>query len=136
MRQHETGGLADVLLAAPEARTRWAAAHVLIAAASAVAGLAVLGLAAGIGYGTPLGLVGTTLAYTPACLLFAGLAVALFGWARTRSGAPLVRRFLEVASGAPHAAQQDGELRLLVRGEAAEAEVDSGHRLGRVLQER
>jgi ABC-2 type transport system permease protein len=81
MRQQETGGLADALLAAPVTRTRWAAGHTLIAATTVVAGLAVLGLAAGIGYGTPLGLVGTTLAYAPACLVFAGLAVALFGWA-------------------------------------------------------
>jgi polyether ionophore transport system permease protein len=81
MRQQETSGLADALLAAPVARTRWAAGHVLIAAATVVAGLAVLGLGAGIGYGTPLDLVGTTLAYAPACLVFAGLAIALFGWA-------------------------------------------------------
>lgn len=81
MRQQETSGLADALLAAPVDRTRWAAGHVLIAAATVVAGLTVLGLAAGIGYGTPLDLVGTTLAYAPACLVFAGVAIALFGWA-------------------------------------------------------
>jgi len=81
MRQQETGGLADAVLATPVSRTRWAAGHVFIAAAGVVAGLAVLGLAAGIGYGIPLDLVGTTLAYAPACLVFAGLAVALFGWA-------------------------------------------------------
>jgi ABC-2 type transport system permease protein len=81
MRQQETSGLADALLAAPVSRARWAAGHVLIAAATLVTGLAVLGLAAGIGHGTPLALVGTTLAYAPACLVFAGVATALFGWA-------------------------------------------------------
>lgn len=81
MRQQETGGLTDALLATPVSRTRWAAGHVLVAAIAVVGCLAVLGLAAGIGYGTPLGLVGPTLAYAPACLVFAGVAVALFGWA-------------------------------------------------------
>jgi ABC-2 type transport system permease protein len=79
MRQQKTSGLVDALLAAPVSRTRCAAGHVLIAAATLVTGLAVLGLAAGIGHGTPLALVGTTLAYAPACLVFAGVASALFG---------------------------------------------------------
>src|ERR1700754_1424872 len=84
-----------MVLATPVARTRWALGHVLIAAVGVVVGLVVLGLGAGIGYGTPLGLVGMTLAYAPACLVFAALAVALFGWA-PKAAAPVTWTLLGV----------------------------------------
>ncbi len=81
MRGQETGGLADVVLAAagrpaavcartPEASRCWVSSP-----------CSRLGLGAGGGYGTPLAVLGTTLSYAPACLVFAGLAVALCGWA-------------------------------------------------------
>lgn len=81
VRAEETDGLADLLLAGPVARTRWALAHLLVTVAGTVVVLFGFGLAAGLGYGTPLPVLGTTMAYLPACLLFAGLALALFGWA-------------------------------------------------------
>jgi ABC-2 type transport system permease protein len=86
MRSQETGGLADAVLATPVRRAQWAIGHVAVAATGVVVGLAGLGLGAGVGYGTPLAVIGTTLAYVPACLLFAGLAMALYGWALRLAG--------------------------------------------------
>jgi ABC-2 type transport system permease protein len=86
MRSQETGGLTDLVLATPVRRAQWAIGHVAVAATGVVVGLAGLGLGAGVGYGTPLAVIGTTLAYVPACLLFAGLAMALYGWALRLAG--------------------------------------------------
>jgi ABC-2 type transport system permease protein len=80
MRGEETAGLADLLLSGPVGRARWAGGHLLATAVGTAVVLAALGLGAGIGSGTPLALLGDTLAYLPACLLLAGLAVALYGW--------------------------------------------------------
>lgn len=81
VRGQETAGLADLLLSGPVDRLRWAAGHLLLTAAGTTVVLFGLGLGAGLGYGRPLDVLGTTLAYLPACLAFAGLAVTLTGWA-------------------------------------------------------
>jgi ABC-2 type transport system permease protein len=80
MRTEETAGLADVLLAGPVGRARWAGGHLLATAVGSAVVLAALGLGAGLGSGAPVALLGETVAYLPACLLLAGLAVALYGW--------------------------------------------------------
>lgn len=80
MRGEETSGLADVVLTAPVGRLRWALGHLSVTGLSVIAVLAGLGLGAGVAYGTPLAVLGTTLSYVPACLVFAGLVVALYGW--------------------------------------------------------
>jgi ABC-2 type transport system permease protein len=80
MRAEETAGLAEVLLAGPVGRARWAGGHLVATAVGTAVVLAALGLGAGIGFGAPFALLGATLAYLPACLLLAGLAVALYGW--------------------------------------------------------
>jgi ABC-2 type transport system permease protein len=80
VRSQETAGLADLLLSGPIDRLRWALGHLVVTAAGTGLVLAGLGLGAGLGYGRPLAVLGMTLAYLPACLLFAGLAVALTGW--------------------------------------------------------
>ncbi len=96
MRQQETAGLADVVLAGPVARVRWALGHLAVTAAGVVLAVAGLGLGAGVAYGTPLSVVGSTLAYLPACLLFAAVAVALYGWA-PRLAAPVAWTLLGAA---------------------------------------
>ncbi|MFC4950338.1 ABC transporter permease [Pseudonocardia sp. GCM10023141] len=81
MRSQETGGLADAVLVLPVGRVRWALGHLVITAGGAALTLLGLGLGAGIGYGAPFAVLGSTVAYLPACLVFAGLAVVLVGWA-------------------------------------------------------
>ena len=88
VRGQETAGLADLLLSGPVDRLRWAASHLLLTALGTAVVLFGLGLGAGLGYGRPLDVLGTTLAYLPACLAFAGLAVTLTGWA-PRLAAPV-----------------------------------------------
>lgn len=80
MRKQETAGLADAVLAGPVTRVRWALGHLAVTASGAVLALVGLGLGAGVAYGTSLSVLATTLAYVPACLLFAAVAVALHGW--------------------------------------------------------
>jgi ABC-2 type transport system permease protein len=55
-----------------------------------------LDLGAGLGYGTPGPILGMTMAYLPACLVFAGVAVGLFGWA-PRLAAPITWTLLGVS---------------------------------------
>lgn len=98
MRGQETSGLADVLLAAPLGRVRWAAGHVVVTAVGIALALVALGLGAGLGYGTPGHVLATTVSYLPACLVFAGLAVALFGIA-PRVAAPVAWTVLALAVG-------------------------------------
>lgn len=88
VRGQETAGLADLLLSGPVDRLRWAASHLVLTATSTTAVLLGLGLGAGLGYGRPLDVLGSTMAYLPACLAFAGLAVTLTGWA-PRLAAPV-----------------------------------------------
>jgi ABC-2 type transport system permease protein len=82
----ETEGRAEPVLAAPVGRIRWAAGHLLIAAAGPAALLAVVGVAAGVAYGTHGGmghqvlrLLGAGLAQTPTAWLMVGVALAVFG---------------------------------------------------------
>jgi len=88
LRTQETAGLADLLLSGPVDRLRWTAGHLVLTAAGTTVVLFGLGLGAGLGYGRPLDVLGSTLAYLPACLAFAGLAVTLTGWA-PRLAAPV-----------------------------------------------
>ncbi|SDM41657.1 ABC transporter permease [Allokutzneria albata] len=78
MRTEETAGLADVLLSGPVNRIRWALGHLVIAVLGTALVLTGLGLGAGLGDPDVLGM---TLMYLPACLVFVGLATALTGWA-------------------------------------------------------
>ncbi len=88
LRGDETTGLADPLLTTPVRRSRWAGAEIVMAATGTAVALAGLGLAAGLTSGLLLGdpgdrtfaLLGTTLAFLPACLLLTGLTVALLCW--------------------------------------------------------
>ncbi|WP_232660690.1 ABC transporter permease [Pseudonocardia sp. TRM90224] len=86
MRNQEVDGLADAVLTTPVSRARWAAGHLACTAIGAVLMLAGLGLGAGIAYGTPLDVLGTTTAYVPACLVFAAIAVAATGWTPRAAG--------------------------------------------------
>jgi len=86
-RTEETGQRAELVLAGPVGRLRWAAGHLVIAALGTVALLAVAGLFAGLAYGQRTGdlggqvqrLLGAALVQVPAVWLVAALAVALFG---------------------------------------------------------
>lgn len=88
VRSQETAGFADLLLSGPVDRLRWASSHLVMTAAAATAVLLGLGLGAGLGYGRLLDVLGSTMAYLPACLVFAGLAITLTGWA-PRLAAPV-----------------------------------------------
>ena len=80
---------AEVVLAGPVGRIRWAAAQVLMAAGGIVALMAVAGLASGLADGLRTGQLGAELsrqlgaglAQVPAAWLLAGLVVAVFGLA-------------------------------------------------------
>ena len=77
---------ADLVLATPVSRRRFAASHLTIAFAGSVALLAVAGLATGLSYGfagggmqNAPGLFVAALAYAPAMWIMVGLAIALDG---------------------------------------------------------
>lgn len=85
-RREETSGRAELVQASALSRTRWAAAHVVIALAGGTALLLVTGLGLGGGAAVTSGdagllwqVLGAVLAYAPALWLTAGLAVAVFG---------------------------------------------------------
>jgi ABC-2 type transport system permease protein len=82
----ETEQRADPVLATPVGRIRWAAGHLLTAAAGPAAMLAVVGAAAGVAYGTHGGmghqvlrLLGAGIAQVPTAWIMVGAAVAVFG---------------------------------------------------------
>jgi len=83
----ETGPGADLILAGPVGRVRWALGHLLVAALGVASLLAVAGIAAGLGYGLRAGgtgpetvrLLGAALAQLPAALVIAAVAAAAFG---------------------------------------------------------
>ena len=86
LRSEETGGRAEPLLATRVSRARWVASHLVMA----LAGSAVVMVAAGFGLGLTYGiasddlgqsvrLVGASLVYVPAMWLLAGVALVLFG---------------------------------------------------------
>jgi ABC-2 type transport system permease protein len=86
LRSEETAGRTEPLLATALPRTRWALSHLLVA----LAGSALIALAAGLGMGltdavisgtfsnVPLLIVGS-LAFAPALWVLVGIAFALFG---------------------------------------------------------
>jgi ABC-2 type transport system permease protein len=89
LRGEETAQRAEIVLATPAGRVRWAAGHLVIAAGGTVLLLGAAGLTAGLGYGLRAGdvgaelprLFGAALAQVPAAWVLAGVAVALFGLA-------------------------------------------------------
>lgn len=78
---------AEPVLAGAVSRARWMSSHVLVAALGPVAILGVLGLAAGLTYGSSVGdishqvprVLSAALAYLPAVWVMAGIAAAQYG---------------------------------------------------------
>ncbi|MDF5751649.1 ABC transporter permease [Spongiactinospora sp. TRM90649] len=86
MRAEESSGRADLLLATPTSRARWASGHLLTALAVSGASMTALGSGAGLGYGVSGGdlgmfpvVLGAALAYLPAVWVMTGIAVLLAG---------------------------------------------------------
>jgi ABC-2 type transport system permease protein len=86
VRSEETSMRADLVLATPVSRWRFAASHLTVACAGSVLMLAVAGLAAGLTYGLAGGgmqgvprLFVAALVYAPAMWIMVGLAIALDG---------------------------------------------------------
>jgi ABC-2 type transport system permease protein len=86
VRGEESSMRADLVLATPVSRWRFAASHLAVAFAGSVVLLAIAGLAAGVTYGIAGGgmpnvprLVGAALVYAPAMWIMVGLAIALDG---------------------------------------------------------
>ncbi|WP_214415417.1 ABC transporter permease [Sphaerisporangium fuscum] len=79
-RGEEAAGRAEILLATPVGRLRWALSHLLFAVAGPALSLTALGAAAGLAYdGEVVRVTGATLAYLPAVWTVVGLATLLFG---------------------------------------------------------
>jgi len=92
-RGEETSMRADLVLATPVPRWRFAAGHLAVAFAGSVALLAAAGLAAGLAYGLAGGglgsvprLLAAALVYAPAMWVMVGLATALVGLAPRLAG--------------------------------------------------
>lgn len=88
MRTEETSGHAEIVLATPVARLRWAAGPLAVAMCGSALVLAATGLGAGVGYAIAAGdagrvtsLTGSALASLPAVWVLGALTVALFGLA-------------------------------------------------------
>lgn len=88
LRNEETGGLADPLLASPTSRRAWMGTSLLVTAAGAVALLLLSGLATGLGAAAGTGdgalfgaLTAAFLARVPEVLALLALAAALYGLA-------------------------------------------------------
>jgi ABC-2 type transport system permease protein len=86
VRSEETSMHAELVLATPVSRWRFAASHLAVACAGSVILLAVAGLATGLTYGLAGGgmqsvpsLLGAPLVYAPAMWIMVGLAIALDG---------------------------------------------------------
>ncbi|MET8868081.1 hypothetical protein ABZW11_34560 [Nonomuraea sp. NPDC004580] len=77
--REEADGSAEVLLAGPTGRLRWASGHVLIALAVPAPLLAVVGVLCGIGAGDVPGVLGMTMALLPAVWVLTALATAAYG---------------------------------------------------------
>ena len=87
LRAEETSQRAEPVLAAPVGRIRWAASHLLIAAAGAAVLLAAAGLSSGVADAARSGdagqvprLLGAAMAQLPAAWVLVGIAIALFGF--------------------------------------------------------
>jgi ABC-2 type transport system permease protein len=88
LRAEERSGRADLLLAGPLSRTRWALGQVTVAVGGSVLLLALAGAGMGAGYGTVIGdlgqiarLAGAALVMVPGVLVLGGGALALYGLA-------------------------------------------------------
>ena len=116
VRSEETATRADLILATPVSRWRFAASHLAVAFAGSVILLAVAGLATGLSYGVAGGGMGSVprlfvaaLVYAPAMWIMVGLAIALDGLAPRLVGvswgillACVVEGFLGAVLGLPH----------------------------------
>jgi ABC-2 type transport system permease protein len=116
VRSEETAMRADLILATPVSRWRFAASHLAVACAGSVILLAVAGLAAGLTYGLAGGgmqsvpsLFVAALVYAPAMWIMVGLAIALDGLVPRMVGvswailvACVVEGFLGAVLGLPH----------------------------------
>ena len=116
VRSEETSMRADLVLATPVSRRRFAASHIAVACAGSVALLAVAGLATGLTYGVAGGgmqsvprLLVAALVYAPAMWIMVGLAIALDGLVPRLVGvswaillACIVEGFLGAVLGLPH----------------------------------
>ncbi|WP_152364629.1 ABC transporter permease [Microlunatus speluncae] len=88
LRVEERDGRAELLLAAPVDRVRWAAGHLGFALLNATLGLLATGIFHGLGLGLMTGDLGADLArvlpgalvYLPVTWLYTAIAFALFGW--------------------------------------------------------
>ena len=88
LRSEEDEMHVDLLLAGPVDRIRWALGHISIAILGSALLLIIYGLTTGFTYGLTTGNVSYTLprvlaaslAYLPAIIVMAGIAVLLFGW--------------------------------------------------------
>jgi ABC-2 type transport system permease protein len=89
LRDEETDGRAEEVLATATGRIRWALGHIGVAVAGTALLLAVAGVATGLGYGLRVGsaghqvarLLGAAFAQLPSALVLAAVAVLLFGLA-------------------------------------------------------
>ena len=88
LRSEESALRAELVLATPVSRWRWAASHLTVAVAGSVGLVAVAGLATGVSYAIAGGpwtsvprLLGAAVVYAPAMWLMIGLAVMVFGFA-------------------------------------------------------
>jgi ABC-2 type transport system permease protein len=116
VRSEETSMRADLVLATPVSRWRFAASHLAVACAGSVVLLAVAGLATGLTYGLAGGgmqsvprLFVAALVYAPAMWIMVGLTIALDGLVPRLVGvswvilvACVVEGFLGTVLGLPH----------------------------------
>jgi len=87
MQSEEKEARVDPVLAAPVGRLRWAASYLLLVVVGTTVVLAAFSVPAGLTYGLGVGNVGyevprvfaATIAYLPAILVMAGIALALYG---------------------------------------------------------
>jgi ABC-2 type transport system permease protein len=86
-RSEEGAGRADLVLAGPVRRARWAGSHVVIAVVGTIVSLLASGLGVGVGYALIVGdtsqvarLTAAALVTLPAVLAMLGATVALYGW--------------------------------------------------------
>ena len=87
LRSEEVEGRADLVLATPASRLRWAGSHLFLALINSTILLIVLGVAIGLGYGLITGdlvhdlprLLARTLVTLPAVWVMAGITAALYG---------------------------------------------------------
>lgn len=88
LRSEESAARAELVLATPVSRWRWAASHLTIALGASFGLLAVAGLGTGVSYAMAGGawssvprLLGAAVVYAPAMWLMIGLAVLVYGFA-------------------------------------------------------